>query len=110
MWGYPEGPKLPSPTTALASHLPPRSPSWGRILASATLLSSWFSQPQAEGVPWTKLYFLPSPTPGSEGAYRCCKEQTSRSRVQMSRCFSTEHPQAPVLLDSRSQVSSASTG
>lgn len=48
--------------------------------------------------------------PGFTGAYRRCKEQTSRSRVQMSRCFSTEHPQAPVLLDSRRQVSSASTG
>lgn len=79
--GYGDGPKLPSPTAAFTSHLPPRSPSWGRRLAFTTLPSTWFSQPQAEGAPWTKLYFLP---PGSAGADGRCM---SRHRDLKSRCL-----------------------
>lgn len=97
------GPSIPPP---LRLSLPPPSqkPSLGRRLASASLPSAWFSQPQAEG---RSCSFFPPPCQGLMVAIG------SRPHVLASRCPAVSAPNTHRLQRCQipgGQVSSAPTG
>lgn len=88
------GPEHPSPTAALTPTSFPEALAGAEIGFCKPAKHLVFSAPGRR----TKLLFLPTALPGAYGRHR---EQTSRSHVQMSRCFCTEHSQAPTLPDPR---------